>query len=397
MPASAIAKSQTPKNPACADVVILGLRGHGESASPSADYGIGAQNRAVADRLAVKLRSEGHSVTIEPILYAQEHVPTIDFFYHAWEAPNDQFYVYNQRIINALIDKRRNECPLSKLAIIAYSEGAWHVHSYAGSIIPIANVTILLGDLLHRPTVDYNRQPSDHSAGGRLLIPSEPDPIPPDRWSRVGSYCLPHDIACTNDLSIDAHQGYKDDTNGVASAAADFALTVLNRDLLTVSKAAPLFAGFHVGSDIIGQGPCSFLAVSKDHTGTILATTASVLPPEPQPFRLDPAGEVGYFVEFPSVLGLYQFELKVSGVTIVNHSDRDSTSSLRGIQPIHLPVRLYGTLPLEVTLRSSNFTCSAAGSVQLPGSPTGSPVWVGAVGAVVAGAVLILFLFVFAP
>jgi hypothetical protein len=204
---------------------------------------MGAQSRAVADRIAGSIKGGGHSVSLEGINYPQDNSSIFDFLMKNWLKPQDAIdnLVNEGALVSALVNRRHGECPNSKIALVAYSEGAWIVHSGATALMPMVNVTILLADPMHQPDATYNRDPFNQHGGGIFIGSSPSDPIQAGPGARVGSYCLNGDLVCEglnpNPFAlagaIGRHGEYSANSDGVADAAAGFATFWLSHDLHT--------------------------------------------------------------------------------------------------------------------------------------------------------------------
>ena len=113
---------------ACADLVVLGLRGSGQSTSK--DQGVGAEVlgsvREMATRLHSDLRSAKTAIRLEAVLFPARYAPTLA----AYEAGIST----GEKMVRARLTALSSHCPDSHFALIGFSQGANVVHAFADSL-----------------------------------------------------------------------------------------------------------------------------------------------------------------------------------------------------------------------------------------------------------------------
>jgi hypothetical protein len=200
----------------CADVIILGLRGKGDSINEN--HGMGADTEVVANKM---------KAILAPTFTAElRGVPYDDN--RAFDGGGEQQLRDEVRFWHGL-------CPRASLAVVGQSAGAAVAHQAVHAIIPPVSAVVLMGDPQHHPNAPYNRGPGPNDGVG--LNPGGPaHDIPPGDYDRVASYCLAGDAVCGNGfgaigaINNEAHQQYRNDRDGVATKAARFAATWVERD-----------------------------------------------------------------------------------------------------------------------------------------------------------------------
>lgn len=205
--------------PACADLLVVGLRGNGDA--PDAGHGMGGDAWAVASRL------DGSPA---PALYGFPYAtgPWWRLGGHVRAAAG---------ALAAFLRGRERRCPGERLVLIGQSEGAAVVHLTLPSVGPQLAAAILLADPLRiagGSMDDLGRPP------GGLLAPVLLGPlgglgpprevVPGGMAGRVRSYCLDGDPVCHATPGAllgrtrgDVHTTYRFNPDGIADRAADFA------------------------------------------------------------------------------------------------------------------------------------------------------------------------------
>ena len=206
--------------PGCAAVLVIGLRGNGDT--PGAGHGMGDDSWAVASRLAARLpglATYGFPYTTGPWWRLAGHVRAA------------------AGALDAFAHNRARRCPGERLALIGQSEGAATVHLAVPALGGELAAAILLADPLR---VAGSPEDDLRSPTGGLLAPAMLGPagglgpprevIPAAMAGRVRSYCLAGDPVCNATPGAllgrtrgDVHTTYRFNPEGVADRAADFA------------------------------------------------------------------------------------------------------------------------------------------------------------------------------
>jgi hypothetical protein len=218
--------------PACAQALVVGLRGNGDTLDH--DDGMGGDAATVARRLRDRLSGRlgvtlvGYPYTTGPWWRVGGHVRSA------------------AAALTRYLDERRRTCPAERLALIGQSEGAAVVHLALPSAGPQLAVAVLLADPLRVARSVYDAAPDapDDGVLAHLLLGAWAgagpvrDVVPPALTARVRSYCLTEDPVCdpgAGDLwrrvegGVDVHTTYRLDPEGIADRAADFAAATLLR------------------------------------------------------------------------------------------------------------------------------------------------------------------------
>ena len=232
--------------PTCPDVLILGLRGHGDpvtvtNASGQRENFMGDDVTAlVNDYITPALTANGWSVAHDGIPYT-----TIDAFSEATNPGSLTTAIQQSR---HLIVHARDECPDSAIMLIGQSEGAAILHQMALSV-PYA-VAVLLGDPLHQPDQSYNWNHLNNNGNGLMYdgwlatwhvltailqlegLPGPAKPVPNPVPFPAESFCLSHDpIGGGAGLDRTVHTTYRFNVEGVLTAASQFATGIVQGDL----------------------------------------------------------------------------------------------------------------------------------------------------------------------
>ena len=230
---------------ACANVVVLGVRGSGEppASSKSARTLFGTRTTAVANKIKDGLAS-GTSIKFEGISYpAVSATDWKNYIGSGFKASNmDRSVASGRDALVGRINHYKSKCPSSKLVIIGYSQGAWVAHDaiakYGESASKISNVAaiVLLADPANvgskYQTVMVNSDGKPTGAdpskvkGVSRVSPNFTSTL--QDWSRTISYCADRDIVCSvgSKSGFDAHS--KTYTKSpLVNAAASYALTRL--------------------------------------------------------------------------------------------------------------------------------------------------------------------------
>ncbi len=175
----------------CADLVVLGLRGQGQSRRT--EQGVGAEVRASVQAVVTRL-PHGVSVRLEAVPYP-----------NGSDATYDADVARGQRMARSRLSALARRCPHSRLALVGYSEGAQAVHLAALRLTPherdrLALVAVL-GDPLRNPddptrVVDYGTGP----LAGRGNAGPGPA-FPASTRARTLSFCVRGDNVCNAPLT----------------------------------------------------------------------------------------------------------------------------------------------------------------------------------------------------
>ena len=178
----------------CADLIVLGLRGQGQSAR-AAD-GVGAEVQA-STRALVEHLDGGERVRLEAIRYPADAAPSMAAFDRDVEAGRVELLARHAEL--------GSSCPRSKFVLIGYSEGADVVHRAVASMSAkqASNLAVVavLGDPLRIQTdrVSTETYGSGH-LDGRGSLNGGP------RWGsdvrdRVITFCHADDNVCNAPVS----------------------------------------------------------------------------------------------------------------------------------------------------------------------------------------------------
>jgi len=151
-----------------------------------------------------------------------------------------------------------------------------------------------------------------------------------------------------------------------------------------------------VTADSKANGPCAFFVTSKDASGRILSVADSQARAN-RPFSIDKEGYVDYFAaDLSAGPSTYRWDIAVGGI-IVSSGTGDVTANGKASATIQvkavLPPGLTGTYPVLVrTYNTNQIVCSITGTIDIPGSPVGKPIWVAAVAVGLLSLAIILLL-----
>lgn len=182
----------------CAQVEIVGLRGHGDPPGPGTD--VAALARILLERL-----DSGGRVDVFGLPYDQGPGPFGLPLSLARDIPPAA------TALRVYIERRVRACPSERILMIGQSEGAAVAHWAYPAVSDRVSGVVLLGDPLRLPATRYG---VDFGAGGigQLVGWLELDPLSLRVRDRIGdggrnlrSYCLPHDHVCGFD-PLDGHR-----------------------------------------------------------------------------------------------------------------------------------------------------------------------------------------------
>ena len=106
----------------CADLIVFGLRGSGQSADKN--DGVGQETLRTIENMTKRLHTKSHkTVRLEPILYDATRATS----YAHYEAGVQD----GVRLLGKKYSKAVASCPKSRYAIVGFSQGAEVVHRYA--------------------------------------------------------------------------------------------------------------------------------------------------------------------------------------------------------------------------------------------------------------------------
>lgn len=213
-----------PGTPACAPVLIVGLRGNGDVAS--AGHGMGDDSWAVAERVENALAGR---LGMSAMGFPYDPGPPWRLGGHVRAAVAG---------LAAFAADRHSRCQAERLLLIGQSEGAATVHLTLARLGSQVASAVLLADPLRVGGSAYDDL-GDHDDGllVNVLLGSQgglgpvQDVIPAALTSRVRSYCLSADPVCDANpanlagrLRTDVHTTYRFDPGGIADRAAAFAV-----------------------------------------------------------------------------------------------------------------------------------------------------------------------------
>ena len=178
----------------CADLIVLGVRGQGQSARAAGGVGAEVQNSTKA---LIEQLEGGERVRLEAIRYPASAAASMAEFDHDVEAGRLQLLARHAALGSA--------CPRSRFVLIGYSEGADVVHRAVASMSAqqasdIAVVAVL-GDPLRLSTDQVATE--SYGSGplkGRGSLGGGP-PWGKDVRNRVISFCNADDNVCNAPLS----------------------------------------------------------------------------------------------------------------------------------------------------------------------------------------------------
>jgi hypothetical protein len=217
----------SPGAPACASVLIVGLRGNGDA--PSAGHGMGDDSWAVAGRVENALAGR---LAMSAIGFPYDPGPPWRLGGHVRTAVAG---------LAAFAAERHSRCPVERLLLIGQSEGAATVHLTLARLGSQLAVAVLLADPLRVGGSAYDDLGGHEDGlvvhvllGGRGGLGPVQDVVPAALAPRVRSYCLSADPVCdatpanlAGRLRRDVHTTYRFDPGGIAARAAAFAVTQL--------------------------------------------------------------------------------------------------------------------------------------------------------------------------
>jgi cutinase len=135
----------------CADVIVLGLRGSGQS--PTRNAGVGAEVLRAVRAMAERLQERADvSVRLEDVPYEAATPSTLT----AYEASVDD----GVRRLTRQYDRLVADCPDSRLALVGFSQGAEVVHAFAADLSPARAEPLALAAMI----ADPRRDPDDDIA-----------------------------------------------------------------------------------------------------------------------------------------------------------------------------------------------------------------------------------------
>lgn len=210
--------------PACASVLIVGLRGNGDI--PSAGHGMGDDSWAVARRVENALA--GRLVT-NAIGFPYDPGPPWRLGGHVRTAVVG---------LAAFAADRHSRCPAERLLLIGQSEGAATVHLTLARLGSQLAAAVLLADPLRVGGSAYDDLSGHEDGllvhvllGARGGLGPVQEVVPAALTSRVRSYCLSADPVCDANpanlagrLRTDVHTTYRFNPGGIAERAAAFAV-----------------------------------------------------------------------------------------------------------------------------------------------------------------------------
>ena len=216
--------SSLPKPP-CSAVLIIGLRGNGDSLNQ--DHGMGGDVWAVTERLSARLAGQGEaSWTAFPYSTGPP-----------WLVP--QHATSASRLLSSYLAHRRLLCPAEHWVLIGQSEGAAVVHLAVPTSTDAHMTVVLLADAARVAGTTYDTQASRRngvlaplllSSRWTLQGPTVRDNLPRQMTDRVRSYCLAGDAVCNFSpgalpqlFHSSVHTSYRRNPGGIADAAANFA------------------------------------------------------------------------------------------------------------------------------------------------------------------------------
>src|SRR5215472_7163687 len=225
--------SSTLPKPACSAVLIIGLRGNGDSLNQ--DHGMGGDIWAVTERLSARL---GGQVEASWTAFPYSTGPP-------WLVP--QHAASAARLLSSYLAHRRSLCPAEHWVPIGQSEGAAVVHLALPTAMNARMTVVLVADAARVAGTVYDTlasrwngvmAPLVLSSRWTLQGPAVQDNIPTRMADRVRSYCLAGDPVCNFSpgalpqlLHSSVHTSYRRNPDGIADAAASFAAARVAADL----------------------------------------------------------------------------------------------------------------------------------------------------------------------
>lgn len=225
--------SSTLPNPPCRAVLIVGLRGNGDSLDQ--DHGMGGDVWAVAERLTARLAGR---VDAGLAAFPYSTGPPWGVVQHATTASKQ---------LSAYLVRRHLLCPAERLVLLGQSEGAAVVHLALPTVNGALVAAVLLADAARVAGTAYDTlatgwngalAPLVLSSRWTLQGPAVQDNLPPGMTDRVRSYCLAGDAVCNFSpgalpqlVHSSVHTSYRRNPDGIADAAANFAAARVAADL----------------------------------------------------------------------------------------------------------------------------------------------------------------------
>ncbi|GGF49661.1 hypothetical protein GCM10011519_24500 [Marmoricola endophyticus] len=130
----------SPSADGCADLVVLGLRGQGQSASKA--QGVGDEVLGVVRAIGARLPAS-QSLSLVAVRHPARLSPT--------QASYDADVATGVRMVQRHLDRLARRCPGSAVGLVGFSEGAQVVHLAAARTDHRLAFVALMGDPLRRP------------------------------------------------------------------------------------------------------------------------------------------------------------------------------------------------------------------------------------------------------
>lgn len=220
-------------NPPCRTLLIIGLRGNGDSLNE--DHGMGGDVWAVTERLTARLAGQvdarwtAFPYSTGPFWFAAQHATKAS------------------RLLTSYLNHRHQLCPAEQWVLIGQSEGAAVVHLALPASTNARMTAVLLADAARVAGTAYDTLASHWSGALAPLVlssrwtlqgPRVQDNLPERLTDRVRSYCLAGDAVCNFSPGAvpqlvhgSVHTSYRRNPDGIADAAANFAAARVAADL----------------------------------------------------------------------------------------------------------------------------------------------------------------------